>query len=250
MELKYVALSKIKPDPNQPRKHFDEDSIKKLAKSIKKIGILAPIIVDQDYKILFGERRYRAYKLLGMRKRIPVIVKRIDPKERLLFQLVEDLHKEQYPPIDLAKAIKSFMEANNLSLRKTASILGISRWKISDLFDLLKFPKEIQDLVNQGKIPRSIIAEISKAPPEHWQNLVKIYLKKKATHRQIRDIVISLKDKDYDFIKKLESSANKLIAMLNFERIIKLDEKYRQRFFSTLNKLYEKIVEIKENFKE
>ena len=249
MQFKYVSLSKIKPDPNQPRKYFDEDSIKKLAKSIKKSGTLVPIVVDQNYQILFGERRYRAYKLLFKRRRIPVLVKVVDPKHRLLFQLLEDLHKKHYPPIDLAKAIKKFIEANKLSLRKTAKILGISRWQISDLLDLLKFPPEIQELVNQGKIPKSILAEISKAPPEHWEKLIDTYLKKRLTHRQIRNLVISLKDKDYTYLKKFESRVNKLIAMLSFERIIKLDEKYKQRFFSTLDQLYEKIVEIKSYFK-
>lgn len=110
--ISMLSLKDIEPDPNQPRKQFDDNSIKELANSIKEKGLLQPIIVrkvEDKYLIIAGERRYRACKLLGMEK-IPCVVKAVSgAKDILEIQIIENMQREDISQIERAKALQEYL---------------------------------------------------------------------------------------------------------------------------------------------
>ena len=111
--LTEVDIDDIRPNPNQPRKHFDEDALNELADSIKKHGLIMPIVVNQPengkYMIIAGERRYRAAKIAGKRQ-IPVVVRSYTDREIKEISLIENLQREDLNPIEAANAMKQLMD--------------------------------------------------------------------------------------------------------------------------------------------
>lgn len=136
-----IPLSDIKPNPDQPRKTFDPESIKELAGSIGAIGLIQPIVVvrrSEHYTIIAGERRYQAHKKLG-RKSISCIVRPASKAEQdeLLLALTENVQRENLKPIEEARAIKNAMAASDLSQVAMAKQLGKSRKYVQDLLAVL-----------------------------------------------------------------------------------------------------------------
>ncbi len=162
----HVELSKIKPNPHQPRRDFDEESLKELAVSIREFGILQPLVVskieketdfgsDVEYQLIAGERRWRAAQMLGL-ERIPVIVKNIaKDAERLEMAIVENLQRSDLNPIETARAYAKLQDVFGLTQREVASRLGKSRETIANSLRLLNLPQEIQDALAKGKINES-----------------------------------------------------------------------------------------------
>lgn len=176
----HVELSKIKPNPHQPRRDFDEESLKELAVSIREFGILQPLVVskieketefgsDVEYQLIAGERRWRAAKLLGL-ERVPVIIKNIvKDAERLEMAIVENLQRSDLNPIETARAYAKLQDVFGLTQREVASRLGKSRETVANSLRLLNLPKEIQDALAQGKINESqarLLLTIDEAPTQ------------------------------------------------------------------------------------
>ena len=122
-------MDKIVPSRYQPRREFSEDSIKELAETLDKDGLLQPIVVREDgdqYEIIAGERRYRAAKSLGW-ETIPAIVKNMDDDQAASLALIENLQREDLNPIDEAKAYTNLMKLNNLTQTALAKDMGKSQ---------------------------------------------------------------------------------------------------------------------------
>ena len=125
-QIQDLELDKIVPNRYQPRREFSEDSIKELAETLDKDGLLQPIVVREDgdqYEIIAGERRYRAAKSLGW-ETIPAIVKNMDDDQAASLALIENLQREDLNPIDEEKAYTNLMKLNNLTQTALAKDMG------------------------------------------------------------------------------------------------------------------------------
>ena len=135
-----VALEDIYPNPDQPRKAFDENAMRDLANSIKEHGVIMPLVVNKNpdgtYMIIAGERRYRAAKMAGLEK-VPVVVKEYSEKEIQEISLIENLQREDLNPIEAAYGMKKLMEEYNLTQEVLAERLGKSRPAIANTLRLL-----------------------------------------------------------------------------------------------------------------
>lgn len=150
-----VPLAKIVPNPNQPRRDFDEEKLAELADSIKKNGLIQPIVVRKHgigYEIIAGERRYQASKRAGL-ERVPVIVKDVDDAEMYRLALIENIQRDDLNPIEEAKGYKTLIAMNGVkSLGDLSELVSKSRSSISNIIRLLKLPEEVQDMVSDGRL--------------------------------------------------------------------------------------------------
>ncbi len=151
MEVELIEVTQIVEDPDQPRRHHDVEGLKGLADSIRQHGMLQPISVlplanVNMYKIITGERRWRAAQIAGLEV-IPCIVRRVEPEDALTEQLIENIQREDLQPLEKAQAlaaIKRHLEATN---REISARLGVSERTVSYLLDLLELPQEIGEQV-------------------------------------------------------------------------------------------------------
>ena len=159
----YIEVEKIKPNPQQPRKHFPEESLKELADSIREFGILEPLVVirtEQDtatgakveYELIAGERRLMASKMLGL-PTVPVIIRKpLEEQKKLELALIENIQREDLTPISKAKAFARLIDEFGLTQQSLADRIGKSRESIANALRLLQLSYEAQNALEQGKI--------------------------------------------------------------------------------------------------
>lgn len=154
-QIQDIELDKIVPNRYQPRREFSDDSIKELAETLDKDGLLQPIVVREDgedhYEIIAGERRYRAAKSLGW-ETIPAIVKNMDDDQAASLALIENLQREDLNPIDEAKAYTNLMKLNDLTQTALAKDIGKSQSYVANKLRLLKLDDDVQKALIEGKI--------------------------------------------------------------------------------------------------
>ncbi len=162
----HIEVDKIKPNPHQPRRDFDEESLRELAQSIREYGILQPIVVskietetdtgtDVYYQLIAGERRLMAVKMLGW-ERVPAIIRNIDTKsEGLELAVVENLQRADLNPIETARAYAKLQDEFNLTQREIATRLGKSRETVANTLRLLNLPTEIQEALVKNQLNES-----------------------------------------------------------------------------------------------
>ncbi len=149
-----IDLSEIDPNYEQPRKSFDEESLKELAESIRQHGVIQPIILTnmgKRYMIIAGERRFRAAKMAGL-STIPAIVRRYTPQQIREISLVENLQRDDLNPVEAARAIKELMTGYNLTQEAVADRLGKSRPAIANTLRLLSLSEKVLKLVEEGRL--------------------------------------------------------------------------------------------------
>ena len=159
----------LKPNPFQPRRTFNEDSLQELAASIKEHGIIQPIIAEKngdEYYIIAGERRTRAALLAGL-TRVPVIFREFENSKKLEIALIENIQRENLNPIEEAKAYQEIMQLSNLNQEETAKRVGKSRSAVANAMRLLQLPDEMQIALEKGSITaghaRAILSLINPA---------------------------------------------------------------------------------------
>ncbi len=162
----HLEVEKIKPNPHQPRREFDEELLKDLAASIREFGLLQPIVVSKieketdtgtqvEYQLIAGERRLRAAKILGL-ERVPAIIRSImKDTEKLEMAIVENLQRENLNAIETARAYAKLQDEFGLTQREVAARLGKSRETIANTLRLLSLPSEIKEAVAKNKINES-----------------------------------------------------------------------------------------------
>lgn len=156
MIVQEVSLSLIEEDKDQPRYNFDEEGLQQLVKSIEEIGLLNPIKVrileDNRYKIIFGNRRYKAFQMLGYEK-IPCIISELNNEiEIYLEQLAENIQREDFNPIEEADAFNKLLNGEfRASLKFLSTKLGKSEPYIRTKLDLLVFGQRVKELIKSGK---------------------------------------------------------------------------------------------------
>ena len=154
-ELRHIKLTEIVPDPEQPRRHFDETGLAELTESIKVHGVLQPIVVtahEGKYQIVAGERRYRASTLAGL-KTIPALVRTLTGQHKLELALIENIQRRDLNPIETATAYAKLRDQFNLSLEQIGTnVGGKSVSAVSNTLRLLRLPKAVQQAVMEHKI--------------------------------------------------------------------------------------------------
>lgn len=149
-----IAIDEIDPNSDQPRREFDKNALEQLADSIREAGVLSPILVVENgmrYRIVAGERRYRASRLAGLTS-VPCIVRSMTNEQQMEAALIENLQREDLNPIEEAAAIRSLMQECGYTQEQAAKKLGKSRPAIANALRLLNLPQEITDLVIAGDL--------------------------------------------------------------------------------------------------
>jgi hypothetical protein len=145
----------LKPNPYQPRRHFDEQALEELSNSIKTHGLIQPVVVQKDsdgsYFIIAGERRTRASIMAGVEK-IPVVLSDVKEENKLEVALIENIQREDLNPIEEALAYQAIIEMGNLTQEELSLRVGKSRSTITNAIRLLQLPTEMQVALKEGKI--------------------------------------------------------------------------------------------------
>jgi ParB family chromosome partitioning protein len=153
--LREVPLSRIRPNPFQPRNQFGEQGLSALVDSIKAVGILQPVLVREvgpdDYELIAGERRFRAARRAGLQS-IPALVHQADDAMSLEEALVENLHREDLNPLDEAGAYQQLIEEFNLTHEEVARKVGRSRAGVTNALRLFQLPPTVQRYVRDGQL--------------------------------------------------------------------------------------------------
>lgn len=153
-QILWVKLTKLEPDPEQPRKDFGEDELNELADSIRTHNIFQPLLVqkkDRGYMIVAGERRWRAAKMAGLRE-VPVIVRDFNEQEKVEIQLLENLQRQKLNPIEEGQAYKRLLSDYGLKQDELGERIGKNRVTITNAMRLLKLDMRVQQMVIEGKL--------------------------------------------------------------------------------------------------
>ena len=168
-----LELEKIFPNPDQPRKHFDEDKLIDLAESIKEHGVLQPIIVtprDDKYMIIAGERRFRATNRAGL-KTIPALIRELDDEKIMELALIENVQRDDLNPIEEARAYELLQTRYGYTQDKLAKRMGKSRSAIANSTRLLGLPEDVQQLVQDGKLSVGHVRPMLSINIPEWQSV-------------------------------------------------------------------------------
>ena len=222
-----VAVGSIRPNPYQPRKTFDKEKLKELSESIKKHGIIQPLIVRKkglNYELVAGERRLRAAKLAKLQT-VPVLVRDYDEKQMRELSLVENIQRHDLNPLEEAKAIRELMKQCDYTQAQAAERLGRSRAAVANLLRMLNLPEELQAMIAEETVTvgqvRPLLAladreqqlKVGKALTEHsWsartvEEVVKTIKEGKAL--QVLDERVVILDKNGKPVKETGSTKDK-----------------------------------------
>lgn len=196
-EIVEIPISELMSNPYQPRKIFDEESLKELAESIKEHGVFQPIIVKKSvkgYNIIAGERRTKASELAGL-KTVPAIVRDFSDEEMMQVALLENLQREDLSAIEEAKAYKSIIESLRLTQDELAKRLGKSRSHITNMLGLLRLPLSVQDMVLYGKISMGHARVLSKL--ENSEQIEDLANKVINENLSVRDLEVLTNESSY-----------------------------------------------------
>jgi len=214
-----IRINEIEPNLEQPRKNFDEEKLAKLAESIRKQGVIQPIIVKREndiYKIVAGERRWRAARLAGL-ETIPAIVKDISSKEVMEIALVENLQRQDLNPLEEADAYEKLIKEYNMTQEELSSIIGKSRSAIANTLRLLT----LDDTIKKYIIDESITSG-------HARALVSIEDKElqHAILKEILDKQLSVRETEM-LIKKMSTVKKIKKQKVKNENFIEIEEKLK-----------------------
>lgn len=194
---KMIKITKIEPNREQPRKHFDEDALKELAASIKHYGLLSPILVQDKkdhYEIIAGERRWRAAKIAGL-KEVPVIIRDYTQREIAEIALIENVQREDLNPIEEALGYKRLIEEFGLKQEEVADCVSKSRSAITNALRLLKLSQGVQQILMDKDAPLSMghaRALLAVEDQEKQNELAKKIIDQRLSVREVEKLVKNL----------------------------------------------------------
>lgn len=192
MELE-LNISEIEPNQNQPRKAFNQAQLEELADSIRKYGVLQPLLVqkkDGNYKIIAGERRWRAAKLAGL-KTVPAVVREYSVQQAMEIALIENLQREDLNPIEEAQAYQRLIEEFSLKQEEIAERVSKNRTTVTNSLRLLNLNPEVQQMLVEGRLTSGHArALLAVADPKQQLELAK---KVEAEHMSVREVEKAVK---------------------------------------------------------
>ncbi len=244
MEIKYITIDKIVANKEQPRMYFDDEKIAMLAESIKQYGVLQPIIIKEDgelYKIIAGERRFRASVIAGL-KEVPVIIKDADRYDTSRIAIVENLQREDLSAIEEAYAYQTLIRDYELTQSEVSKAVNKKPSTISNKLRLLKLDREVQEAIKVGKISerhgrallsvdateqKKMLAQIidEEMTVSATEKKIKSRVKKRSNKSRVSKMVVS---KDFKLaqntIKQAVSLIEKTGANVDYQEVIAEDE--------------------------
>ena len=150
-----VKLSEIEPNREQPRKEFDQEALAELADSISQHGVLQPLLlrpmVSGGYRIVAGERRWRAARMAGLTE-VPAVVREMTDAEEMLFALIENLQREDLTPLEEARGYRELIARQGFTQEEVSKTVGKSRPAVTNALRLLNLPEDLQELLEKGEI--------------------------------------------------------------------------------------------------
>lgn len=214
-----IDIADIKPNPDQPRKVFDEEALSELTDSIRKNGVIQPLVLangDEEgtYVIIAGERRWRAAGLAGLR-RVPAVVREIAHEtEKLELALIENIQREDLGPLELARAYKNLMDTHGYRQEDVADVVGKSRSAVANTIRLLGLPEKVIMALEEGLISeghaRALIGLAEK-------KAVEILFKIIDNNLSVRDVEKLVSKKEREQIMKHEEEENVFVMSLKAE---------------------------------
>ncbi|MDD4110816.1 MAG: ParB/RepB/Spo0J family partition protein [Clostridia bacterium] len=190
-----IDISLIYANPNQPRRNFDETSLKELAASIKTHGIIQPIVLnrqeDGNYMIIAGERRWRAAKMIGLSD-VPAVIKNYSSKQIKEISIIENLQREDLNPIEAARAIKQLMEEYELTQDVVAERIGKSRPAVTNTLRLLTLSADVIELVEKNKLSAGHARCLVVLSPLEQSRVAALTINKRLSVRDIEKLVKNL----------------------------------------------------------
>ena len=195
-----VDVEDLRPNPLQPRQNFDTEAIDELARSIKETGILQPLVVvpeGNQYKIVVGERRWRAAQKIGLTK-IPAIVRQLSEKEQIEASLVENLQRKDLNPIEVAHAYQKLIQELKYTQEDVAEKVGKDRTSVANSIRLLKLPPEIQKMVAEEKISMGHArALITLENPDQQIFISRLIVEKNLSVREVEKMMTEKRRKSF-----------------------------------------------------
>ena len=231
-----LPINKVIPNPEQPRKHFEEEALNELAKSIKNHGIVQPLIVtkyNDDYRIIAGERRWRSAKIAGL-KEVPAVVRSLKLIEELEVAIIENVQRVDLSPLEQAQSIERLHDQFNLSYAEIAKKLGKAVPTIHNTVRLLQLPKSAMQALKNGQISeghaRAILA--LKEDSQKQADLLESVLKFGWSVRQAEQFLTASRQEEKKSTKKVkehmattntqtEALAKRLNTSINIRRTAK-----------------------------
>ena len=242
--IKEIEISKIKPNPYQPRLEFNESSIKELAESIKKYGLMQPIVVIKDkdeYILVSGERRLRAFKLLNKSK-IKAIVAPYSLEDLREYALIENIQREDLNSIEIALSLKSLIEEHNYTHEELAEIIKKSRSYVTNMLRLLNLPEFVIEKLRNKTLTPGHAKVLSGLDIVNLKDVVQKIEKEKLSVRETEELVKKLKDDNEgleleNVSKKLKSLGFKVNISSNSLKIVFQNEKDIEKLEKLLDKI-------------
>ncbi|HEB9419989.1 TPA: ParB/RepB/Spo0J family partition protein [Campylobacter coli] len=216
-QVSLIEISKITPNPFQPRKTFDEAALNELANSIKEHGLIQPIIVlkkNDSFILVAGERRLRATQILG-KENILAFVSDSDESKLRELALIENIQRENLNPIELANSYKDLIEVYNITQENLAELIHKSRTQITNTLRLLNLDPKTQELIASGKISQGHAKVLVGLDKEDEKVLVDSILGQKLSVRDTERLVQKVKNKENTEDTEFENSMQNLKQALN-----------------------------------
>lgn len=216
-QVSLIEISKITPNPFQPRKTFDEAALNELANSIKEHGLIQPIIVlkkNDSFILVAGERRLRATQILG-KENILAFVSDSDESKLRELALIENIQRENLNPIELANSYKDLIEVYNITQENLAELIHKSRTQITNTLRLLNLDSKTQELIASGKISQGHAKVLVGLDKEDEKVLVDSILGQKLSVRDTERLVQKVKNKENMEDAEFENSMQSLKQALN-----------------------------------
>jgi len=213
--VKEIEISKIKPGRFQPRSNFDNEKLQELTESIKKQGVLSPILVRElglnEYEVIAGERRLRSSKMAGLGT-IPCLVDQKKDQDALVSALIENLQREDLNPVEEARGLDRLKREFGLTQDEVASSTGKARSTIANSLRILSLPTSVLDLLSEGKIEKGHAKLLASMPASDAEKMARKIIKERLTVKDLSNV--SLKNKS----KNSPKSKQKDTDMLNIEQ--------------------------------
>lgn len=218
--LNEIPIEQIEPNPDQPRREFDQEAMQELATSIQNMGIIAPITLRQvsenRYQIIAGERRWRASQMAGLTS-IPAYIRTADDESVMELALVENIQREDLNAIEIALAYEHLAEASGMTQEKISERVGKSRTAVTNYMRLLKLPAQIQMALKNHEIDMGHArALLSLDSPSMQLKLFRDVQKNQYSVRKVEEMVQALKNgEDVQLVRKRIATDTPLSESLN-----------------------------------
>jgi ParB family chromosome partitioning protein len=239
-DLLFLPLTNITPNPNQPRKEFNEYELKELSESIKESGLLQPLVVRKistGFEIVAGERRFRAAKMAGLTE-VPAILKDLSDKETLAIGIVENVQRADLNPIDEALAYQRLIEDFEETQNSVAQLVGKDRVTVANALRLIKLPNAVKEFVKAGKISAGHArALLGLSDPKEQQQVAQKIVSEGLSVRAVEKLVLDYKRGPNEVSAKvLKDRIKKTLTGETLERLQgELSERFRRSLSTKVN---------------